>query len=241
MKLVVRHLTRIDDIDFVPEKQIEFRNNTDQLNNPFIFDEKFNDEGLSDVKYEASVEIITINLIKKLSNKITENFNNYTIFSSPFLRCIQTALHIAFKLNITLDNIKIDFNLGEHNDKFLFETPYNPEKIYKQSLKYLNEINKIDVTTFDIINNTYTGNDVELENEYNTRLHTEINSIFNEHSNFIICTHNYALETFNVKSMQYGEVYDLNEIIIKTGGLNIKYYNKYIKYKQKYIKLKNIT
>ena len=121
---MVRHLERIDDVDYVNKETNDWKkiSSAEPLYkiNPYLIS-------------TPSIELI----IKNLEAKDIDY-----IICSPFLRCIQTAILIA---NSSADSkhkiIYIDYRLGEIFDDYLFPTkPLDLEIIYTHSIKHISEI-----------------------------------------------------------------------------------------------------
>jgi broad specificity phosphatase PhoE len=253
MHLCIRHLQRIDDLEDYrkPEYKEGWKNNTNKLKykeNPYLCVESDN----------CGVDKMILNF-----NEIRDDYKDFFIISSPFLRCIQTSLLVADALEINKNNIKIDFSLGEINSEGLFcGGAYETEIIYKLSLEYL----QFPDDKFEIINRNYKGgsyeddwnmnndpNFVNTDKDYYKRINAELKSL-NESTewkdkNIIICTHNDALrditctnpttgKKIDTAKIGYNRVVNLNECNLSLqGGSNYKL--KYLKYKKKYLELKN--
>ena len=122
--LITRHLERIDDgsdssIDLMRKWNTVDRKNPEYHINPYISD---------------------INSLHKLVSKLqSQPYCVDYVISSPFLRCVQTAILISHQLNSTqkqrqshcgIHNINIDYRLAEWNDSVLFDVPYNTDVIF---------------------------------------------------------------------------------------------------------------
>lgn len=159
------------------------------------------------------------------------------IITSPFLRCMQTSLFYAKKINYDKP-IHVHFDLGDiYNLQSLrlYETnliryPINLYKIYNHSLHHIHG----DKDKFIMDNDT--NNIIQKEetfDEYYIRLKCTIKSIIAKYKNqnILIVSHAYSIVPFNENKerMVYNKIYEITNNIFK---------KKYMKYKNKYVNLK---
>jgi len=182
---VVRHLQRVDSEDSSMKMSRQW-NKTDYRqyqNNPYLSDK-----------------------IDESKNKILSSLPNIErITSSPFLRCIQTALIIAKSRGIM--KIDVDFGISENisNDIFYGISGMNISEIWEQSIAYLDESDR------QMLNLSYEGEyktiSIETDEQYNQRIISSMKRIINKNSmNNLIITHSYALRCFDMQDMRYGDV-----------------------------------
>lgn len=270
---ILRHFPRIDDdsastLDF-SRTWNSIDSKTNLGNNPYIA----NGTNYQDFINNTSDDLIrntllspSVNLefdIEKFKLKI-KSMNITTIISSPFLRCVETALIVAKLKNIT--NILIDFRLGEFNDDLIFfDGAYDTTKIWNTTKDFIIEKFPGNTIELNVINDAYTGNLAEDEIVYYTRTKQCYAELIKKYPGCLVVTHNLCLEwkDKNLK-LKYGEFYtvdendlrdtlqqlqvepkdisnitnQLNQLEILEGGKNNYYYNKYKKYNKKLIQLK---
>ena len=206
---LIRHLQRIDGDDGTVDETSEWntRYRTEYESNPYIIQ-------------NSSVDTLKTNLLTTNSN---DNFDDFFIVTSPFLRCIQTSLLIANKLDMSYDKIKVHYGLSELNDGFTVFPAYTTQSIYDQTLQYLRT--KDLQHTFDVINDDYKGGNAQEDSEYFKRVKNAASDIKKIYNKTIICTHAYSAETFGKAQMKYNDVVDITELIgVQDGG---KKYKKY--------------
>ncbi len=181
-------------------------------------------------------------LLETLANKTIK-----TIISSPFIRCVQTAIIVAKAKDIKV--INIDYRLGEINDKFMifYDGVYDPNIIWDQTQKYLNPEQNI---SFNIINDTYKGGEDEApdgdETLYNKRMEGVLYDITQKNTHTLIVSHGHSLHFIDPKKfLAYAEVVPITSDMftpkgdmgfasaVQRGGTS----NIYIHNKNRYISL----
>jgi len=175
MIYLTRHLERIDD-----------SNSSVELNKVW--------NSLYIKEYEFNPFITDINSIDNISNKL-KDLNFDIIISSPFLRCIQTALLLKENLNIKSD-ILIDMGLGEIfiEDIFYKRSKQNHYTIFNQSINFLlNDINFLNINKDHIKNiKLIDSNQFNILDEYETD---------KQYNNRIIYTFNKIIEAYSCKKI----------------------------------------
>ncbi len=151
--LITRHLQRIDGVDMSTDEGKEWtllcKNNPEFTRNPYLS---------------------KINGADRVTSKIISlKGRPDIIITSPFLRCLETAVLLAKRLNINSKSIYVDFNLGEWNASHLYPTrPYNSMETYNHSLKYIED------ELGPVINSSYKGDAYEEIGPYTDRVHKEV-------------------------------------------------------------------
>lgn len=222
--LIVRHLERIDDEDNVTAEEIKQwfkikRENRAYITNPYL-------------QQTISIE--------KLVKNIGDIKINH-IISSPFLRCIESALIISKEIKFT-DKIIINNKLGElFNEDFLFRIPCNYNDIYEHSVSHIAIKEPEQVKQLNTLDNVpLLFEKYESDEEYYKRIRDVLEDIQKTYDgNILVVTHADAYKQFNPerKRMNYGIVYEIN--LNTSPEVSKSYEKKYIKYKLKYLQLKN--
>ena len=198
-----------------------------------------------------------------LSDNISSNIDTLTgnltdknidvIISSPFLRCIQTALKIK-ESSPKITKIYIDYGLSElitNYDFTLSNDSFDIEAIYQDSLTKLSEQEK---SYLQLLNRT--PNTIQNENDndyvsdypyprYYTRITDTVRRIndTNTDKNILLVSHAYSSNAYQKLDLAYSQVV---EIVSRTPGGGGKesedetYKMKYLKYKMKYLELKKL-
>lgn len=218
--------------------------------------DKYEKIAVEDIKIETK-EIIIDRVIKfgprkgqTESKKIIESKNIMTYFdpkecevwSSPFLRCLQTAMFIARLLGVT--HVNVHFGLSElcHPDVLLpfadeltSGTPIDINKIYENTSARI--ISSATVPVAQIVRDRYENiNDTDHSN-YVRRISDTIRSIHvgSHVPNKFIISHADSIKQFNIipgeKGMDYYTKYDITDKLTMDGGS--KELNKYIVYMRK--------
>jgi hypothetical protein len=168
------------------------------------------------------------------------------IICSPYLRCIQTAIHITKLETVTVKDktIHIDYRLGEFFSEFMdppFLKPLDLDEIYKNSREYLQTIfttlPELEVEPYKL-----AFESDESDEEYNKRINDAIHDIRKKYSgNILIVTHSDAYIPYNSahRRMEYNKVYDITDKILDSYEGSHK--QKYLKYKNKYLELKKLV
>jgi broad specificity phosphatase PhoE len=234
---LTRHLQRIDDgSDSSREFAVRW-NTTDSKNPNFIINPYLSD--YADRHVSSVVD------------KITEPINY--IVSSPFLRCMQTALKISNELirrgNI-ISNIYIDFGLSEIVEEFNFYTVpdsrLNIQSVYDFSLE---QFNQTDREKFIILDSNPQIINFETDETYGQRIKQTLNKIYRKftNSNILVVSHAYSYVPLNGKELRYLDLFYIKPELFTSGITGISqtdklsyYQEKYLKYKNKYLELKNL-
>lgn len=190
--------------------------------------------------------------IVKETNIVTKYFNSEEceIWSSPFLRCLQTAIFIAKLLGVSYINVHYGLSeicdpdvLGSYWNDLRISGSVNINKIYENSMSRLTHIFPI----AQLINDVYTEiNDTNNIN-YNKRIDDTIRDIYDRNkssskSKIFIISHADLIKQFNIipdgKGMDYFERYDITDKVKEmTGGNYYIYMKKTHKYEDKINKL----
>ena len=195
--------------------------------------------------------ISSVKLLGNLPNTIE------TIISSPFIRCVQTAIIVAKNKNINV--IFIDYRLGETNDvEWIFDgNAYKPNDIWIETQKYILSIQKqpnlsYDITniTFNITGTEYEGGEDEVPNGdetlYNIRMRDALFDITQKNTNTLIVSHSNSLRFSKPgKSLAYAEVVQItSDMFIPKGAMGFAAAaqsggasNIYIQNKNRYVSL----
>ena len=183
------------------------------------------------------------NNIATLTGNLTDK-NIDVIISSPFLRCIQTALKI--KPNT---KIYIDYGLSElitNYDFTLTDGNFDIEALYQHSLSKLSEQEK---SYLHVLNTTPTVIQNETDPDYNKRIIDTVNRINETHTdkNILLVSHAYSSGAYQKPDLKYSEVV---KIVSRASGSSSggggastedeTYKMKYLKYKMKYLELKKL-
>jgi hypothetical protein len=216
--LITRHLQRIDGKDIYDTEKTEwvdiYRKIPGFIENPYI-----------SAKNGANI------VVSKLVNYIPINI----IITSPFLRCMETAIIYARRMNVDLKKIYIDYNLGEWNSDHIYQKPFNSDFIFNHSIKFLTNQNLLNSNMKECyinnrdelggsINDSYKGDQFEDLNTYTNRVEKEIvrlgHSIKNSDISLtaLIVTHSCSTKglTKSVNpgySMKYEDLVDISQYI----------------------------
>lgn len=191
--------------------------------------------------------------IATLTGNLTDK-NIDVIISSPFLRCIQTALKIKESLP-KITKIYIDYGLSElitDYDFNLSNDSFDIEAIYQHSLTKLSEQEK---SYLQLLNRT--PNTVQNENDndyvsdypyprYYTRITDTVRRINDTHTdkNILLVSHAYSSNAYQKPDLKYSEVLEIVSRVPGSGGgkesEDETYKIKYLKYKMKYLELKKL-
>lgn len=197
--------------------------------------------------------------IAKLNhNLVDKNIN--VIISSPFLRCIQTALKIK-ELTPRITKIYIDYGLSEVISDFDFNLTNNSldiEAIYQHSLTKLSEEEK---SYLEVLNRTHSTIQNENENDfvseypypkYYSRIRNTVDRINNTNTdkNILLVSHAYSSNTYQKPDLAYSQVVKIEPSASGSsassstasggGSDDADFKMKYLKYKMKYLELKKM-
>lgn len=228
---LTRHLQRIDDgSDSSKEYAVKW-NTIDSKNPNFVINPYLSDYS------EKYVKIVT--------GKITEPID--IIVSSPFLRCMQTALKISNELNISgslISKIYIDFGLSEFVDDYTFynapNSQINIQSIYDFSLSQFSPVDRV---KFELIDSTPQIINFESEESYGLRIKSTLDQIYRDFPNkkILIVTHAFSYYPLVGRELKYTDVFVLAPELFTTvksdNSDNSTWKQKYLKYKTKYLNL----
>jgi broad specificity phosphatase PhoE len=186
-------------------------------------------------------------------NLVDKNIN--VIISSPFLRCIQTALKIK-ELTPKITKIYIDYGLSELISDFDFDLTNDSldiEAIYQHSLTKLSEEEK---SYLEVLNRTHSTIQNENENDfvseypypkYYSRIRNTVDRIndTNTDKNILLVSHAYSSNTYQKPDLAYSQVVKIEPTASSSsasgGNSDDKDFKmKYLKYKMKYLELKKM-
>lgn len=143
------------------------------------------------------------------------------MITSPFLRCVETAIYLAIKLNIS--HIQINYGLSEYISDSIFpksENPYlvgevmNIGNVYTVTEQYIKD-NKDDKyrgvgnITFILDKSGYNTIEYEDDDAHGKRMNDVFNNIPKGNDTLIV-THNYSLryrKKEDTNDMEYGILY----------------------------------
>jgi len=219
-------------------------------------------------RVDAGLEITSLEMVRKwatidkldinnrenpyLSDNIGSNIATLTgnlsdknidvIISSPFLRCIQTALKI--KPNT---KIYIDYGLSELISDYEYNLTngnFDIEALYQHSLSKLTEEER---SYLQVLNRTPSIIQNESDPDYNKRIIDTVNRINDTYTdkNILLVSHAYSSGAYQKPDLKYSEVV---KIVSRVPGSSSgggacddkKYEMKYLKYKMKYLELKKL-
>ena len=179
--------------------------------------------------------------IATLTGNLTDK-NIDVIISSPFLRCIQTALKI--KPNT---KIYIDYGLSELISDYEYNLTngnFDIEALYQHSLTKLTEEEK---SYLQVLNRTPIIIQNESDPDYNKRIIDTVNRINDTYTNknILLVSHAYSSGAYLKPDLKYSEVVKIVSGVpgpVPGGGAcdDKKYEMKYLKYKMKYLELKKL-
>lgn len=164
------------------------------------------------------------------------------VWSSPFLRCLQTAMFIARLLGVT--HVNVHFGLSElcHPDVLLpfadeltSGTPIDINKIYENTSARIASSTMVPIA--QIVREKYENINDSDHSNYIRRIHDTIKSIHvgSHVPNKFIISHADSIKQFNIipgsGGMDYYIKYDITDKISMEGGS--KELNKYIVYMRK--------
>lgn len=195
--------------------------------------------------------------IAKLNdNLVDKNIN--VIISSPFLRCIQTALKIK-ELTPRITKIYIDYGLSELISNVDFDLTNNSldiEALYQHSLTKLSEEEK---SYLEVLNRTHStiqnedNNNFESEYpEYYSRIRNTVDRIndTNTDKNILLVSHAYSSNSYQKPDLAYSQVVKIEPSASSSsasssnasggGSDDADFKMKYLKYKMKYLELKKM-
>ena len=169
--------------------------------------------------------------------------SSFLVFtSSPFLRCIQTALKI--KPNT---KIYIDYGLSELISDYEYNLTngnFDIEALYQHSLTKLTEEEK---SYLQVLNRTPIIIQNESDPDYNKRIIDTVNRINDTYTNknILLVSHAYSSGAYLKPDLKYSEVVKIVSGVpgpVPGGGAcdDKKYEMKYLKYKMKYLELKKL-
>ena len=235
-------------------------------------------------RVDAGLEITSLEMVRKwatidkldinnrenpyLSDNIGSNIATLTgnlsdknidvIISSPFLRCIQTALKIK-ESSPKITKIYIDYGLSElitDYDFSLSNDSFNIEAIYQHSLTKLSEQEKLFLEVLNRIPNTIQNeNDNDYVSDYPyPRYYTRITDTVrrindtNTDKNILLVSHAYSSNAYQKPDLAYSQVVEIVSRASGSGSGGGKesedededYKMKYLKYKMKYLELKKL-
>ncbi len=196
-------------------------------------------------------------------NLVDKNIN--VIISSPFLRCIQTALKIK-ELTPRITKIYIDYGLSELISNFDFDLTNDSldiEAIYQHSLTKLSEEEK---SYLEVLNRTHSTIQNENENDfvseypypkYYSRIRNTVDRIndTNTDKNILLVSHAYSSNTYQKPDLAYSQVVKIEPSASSSsassssassssasggGSDDTDFKMKYLKYKMKYLELKKM-
>ena len=233
---LTRHLQRIDDGSDSSREYAVRWNTIDSKNPNFILNPYLSDYA------DRHVESV----VAKFSEV-------NVIVTSPFLRCMQTALKIFNKINESghvIDTIYVDFGLSEYVEEYNFYTLTEPrlniQSIYDFSLEQFTPEQR---ALFTILDPTPSIIEFENDAQYGLRIKSTILQIHRTFigKNILVVSHAYSLQPLVGHELRYLDVFLLEPetyITDRTEGTvssisGTEYKKKYLKYKEKYIKLKN--
>lgn len=225
---LTRHLPRVDaGLEITSLEMVRKWATIDKLDinnreNPYLSD-----------NIDSNIAIITGNLTDK---------NIDVIISSPFLRCIQTALKI--KPNT---KIYIDYGLSELISDYEYNLTngnFDIEALYQHSLTKLTEEEK---SYLQVLNRTPIIIQNESDPDYNKRIIDTVNRINDTYTNknILLVSHAYSSGAYLKPDLKYSEVVKIVSGVpgpVPGGGAcdDKKYEMKYLKYKMKYLELKKL-
>jgi broad specificity phosphatase PhoE len=179
------------------------------------------------------------------------NSDECEIWSSPFLRCLQTAIFIAKLLGVT--NINVHFGLSEICDPEVLGSYWSDlrtgsnvdiNKIFSNSRERLIEPLLIE----ELVDNVYTEiNDTDNTN-YDKRINNTIKYIYDRNkssvkSNIFIVSHSDSIKQYDIipggKGMDYFNKYEITNKIVPMFGGNSNILQKYELYMKKINKYNN--
>jgi broad specificity phosphatase PhoE len=192
--------------------------------------------------------------IATLTENLTDK-NIDVIISSPFLRCIKTALIIK-ESSPKITKIYIDYGLSElitDYDFTLTNDTFDIEVIYQHSLSKLSEQEK---SYLAVLNRTPSIIQNENDNDYvsdypypryYTRITDTVRRINDTHTdkNILLVSHAYSSNSYQKPDLAYSQVIKIapGSRTTSGGGASSEdetYKMKYLKYKMKYLELKKL-
>ena len=226
---LTRHLPRVDaGLEITSLEMVRKWATIDKLDinnreNPYLSD-----------NIDSNIATLTRNLTDK---------NIDVIISSPFLRCIQTALKIKPNTKIYIDyglsELISDYEYNLTNGNFDIEALYQHSlsKLSGEEKSYLEVLNRIP----NIIQN-------ESDPNYNKRIIDTVNRINVTHTdkNILLVSHAYSSGAYQKSDLKYSEVVKIVSRASSSssgGGASCEdetYKMKYLKYKMKYLELKKL-
>lgn len=235
---LTRHLQRIDD-GSDSSREFAVRWNTVDSKNPnFVINPYLSD--FSD-KYIQSV-------ITKIPVPID------IIVSSPFLRCMQTALKIVNQLKKTgssITNIYIDFGLSEFVDEYTFynvpNSQINIQSVYDFSLS---QFTPEDQAKFRIIDSSPQIINYESEEDYGLRIKSTLSDLYGRFvdKKILVISHAFSYQPFSGHELRYTDVFMIEPELFRHSEsentiplVSSRYQKKYLKYKNKYLQLKKLN